>query len=310
MGLSRAELARTISDDLASAADIAHLYPEGGGAFFLNGKELPLARMTPADNATWDAPTVFSELESAPYWASGRPAMASTDPRVDHTGNQTSVKDQFDRLTCASFATLAAMEAILKARGTTTDLSEQHVNTVVDGDQCRDVVETAQVAAVLRQRPICTEDRYPYEDRIEVTRHDCLQIPPQEAVNGARHSVGGFREIPNLGLAGPSIANTAYLESLLFHGHDIVFETEVAYEPRGRGIQDVRRNPIGSGVFRTGNKHAMLMVGYDRTGALPFFICKNSYGTGFGQNGYFLLSYRYIRTYAIRGVIIESVNVQ
>src|SRR5215203_5960037 len=281
MGLSRKDLLKIAGDDLPSATDIEDLYKDKD-TFTLNGRELPIARMTAADEATWDNPSDFSELESSPHWVAGRPAVTPSDPRIDHTGIQTRVRDQIDRLTCASFATLAAMEANLKAQGVVLDLSEQHVNFVVDGDQCSDVVEILHVAEALLREPICTEGFYPYEDRFKVTL-DCLQTPPANAISEAKYSIDSFREIPNLGLTGPSIANTGYLESLLFQGYDIVFETEAAYDPTGPGIQDVRRDPLGPGVFRTGKKHAMVIVGYDRTGAKPFFICKNSYGSSIGH---------------------------
>ena len=32
--------------------------------------------------------------------------------------------------------------------------------------------------------------------------------------------------------------------------------------------------------------HAVQIVGYDRSGPIPYYIVRNSWGTNFGKNGY------------------------
>jgi C1A family cysteine protease len=51
-------------------------------------------------------------------------------------------------------------------------------------------------------------------------------------------------------------------------------------------------NPTGIYSHQSGAKtggHAVLVIGYNDSGS--YFICKNSWGTGFGDNGYFKISY-------------------
>ena len=47
--------------------------------------------------------------------------------------------------------------------------------------------------------------------------------------------------------------------------------------------------------------HAVVIVGYDVSGPVPYYIIKNSWGTAFGHDGYI-----YVRAgYRICGVTIE-----
>jgi hypothetical protein len=305
---------RELADEIASRPLVPRSlrdlrWIEGGRAgIMVNGQRRPLAPMTAENMVALEAPARFALLGNAPHWIAGQAHPLPPQPRIDHIANQTPVKDQLDRLTCASFATLAAMEAILKKQGSQARLSEQFASFVANGDQCTDATEIVQMAAALQQNPISIESLYPYQGVIAASR-DCKQQPPPPARKEAKYSIGGYLEIPNLGLSGPSIANTDYLETLLFHGNDIVVELEAAFaDPDGGAIEDVQLDPLTGGAAHTGLKHAMLIVGYDRSGPTSYFICKNSYGDQVGHNGYYLLSYHYLNTYAIRGVIVESVQ--
>ncbi len=305
MSLSVKDLADDIaSKPLAEPGMRAHFHD---GGFVLDGELLPLARMTARDLATRDAAATFAFLGEAPHWIAGAPDLLSPSPSIDHSPNQTPVKNQRDRLTCASFATVAAMEAILLAQGPETILSEQYACYVANGDECLDAAEIDVMAAALAQRPICVEALCQYQDRFAASRN-CKQPPSPAAIQQAKYSIGSHQDIPNLGLAAPSVANTDYLESLLFQGNDIVVEIEAAIDLAGTGIQDVVLDPLNGGPLRTGRKHALLIVGYDRQGAPPYFISKNSYGTSLGHSGYYWFSYAYMATYAIRGVIVGSVQ--
>ena len=56
--------------------------------------------------------------------------------------------------------------------------------------------------------------------------------------------------------------------------------------------------------------HAMLVVGYDRTGKDEHggghIIVKNSWGTAWGDNGYTKLTYDYVRQYAGASFILAG----
>jgi hypothetical protein len=54
----------------------------------------------------------------------------------------------------------------------------------------------------------------------------------------------------------------------------------------------------------------MLIVGYDRTGPIPYFIVKNSGDPTRipGSQGYTYISYRYYRSYTVEAAYITAVN--
>jgi C1A family cysteine protease len=258
-----------------------------------------------ADNPCWDK-------------AANQPqGFGTLPPKVDHRNNQTPIRDQKDRGTCVCFATLAAMEAIIKVeQGREVDLSEQFTNWVLmagEGkNQCDDGLRTTLAARYLSRHGICEEKDFKYEDRPTVRGH-CTIEPPQEARNNAKFGIEEFAIIEGLGLFGPSLGNPDYLESVLHGGYDIVFGTQVAWgEHDDNFVFDVILDQHGN-PNQSGGGHAMLIVGYDRTGPKPFFIMKNSWGLTFddkpmGKDGYFFMSYDYVSKYAKNGFIIKEIR--
>jgi C1A family cysteine protease len=237
---------------------------------------------------------------------------AAPPPVVDHRPNQTSIKDQKDRGTCVCFASLACLEAIVKAtQGKTLNLSEQYANWLFmkeeSRNQCDDGLRTTLAARYLSKAGVCRESKWRYENRAKVQTH-CGGQPSAAAVADAVYGIGQYTLIDRLGLNGPSIANPAYLETLLAQGFDIVFGTNVAWgQPDANGVYDVLTDAFGNPLQSRGG-HAMLIVGYDRNGPLPFFIVKNSWGTVSGVQGYYYLSYDYVRTYAKYGYVVNALR--
>ena len=147
----------------------------------------------------------------------------------------------------------------------------------------------------------------PYEDRMTVNSN-CQYQPPQNIVVEASHGINSYAIIDRLGGRGPSIANPAYLECLLSKDHDIVFGTHVAWgRPDPNGVHDVVTDRFGN-PLRSRGGHAMLIVGYDRTGPIPYFVCKNSWGDAKGNAGYYYLSYDYLIEYAKYGYIVYGIR--
>jgi hypothetical protein len=191
------------------------------------------------------------------------------------------------------------------------DLSEQYANwlymTQEGRNQCDDGLRTTLAARYLSTHGVCEESDYPYEDLAEVLTH-CTTAPLASAQNNAKYGIGQHVLIDRLGLLGPSIANPEYLEVLICRGYDIVFGTHVAWgNPDANGVYDVILDAYGNPQKSRGG-HAMLIVGYDRSSPLPYIICKNSWGTGTGDSGYYYLSYDYVRTYAKYGYIVEQIR--
>jgi C1A family cysteine protease len=235
-----------------------------------------------------------------------RPQCSSTPAVVDHRADQTGIRNQEDRGTCVCFAALACLESLFLRQGTTVDLSEQYANWLFmqfEGrDQCDDGMKTTDAASYLAQKGVCKETLYPYENDVQVNQH-CAAQPPAPVQQQARYGVGKYVIIDRPGLNGPSIANTAYLECVLSQGFDIVFGLHVAWgHADANGVFDLIRDPYGN-PLRSRGGHAMLLVGYDRSAPLPYFIFKNSWGnTGIG--GYYYFSYDYVRYYSKYGYVV------
>jgi hypothetical protein len=247
-----------------------------------------------------------------PYWDadSNSPEMdADCGDEVDHLADQTPIKDQEDRGTCVCFASVACLEAILKRDGNETVLSEQYANWLFmlmeKRNQCDDGLRTTVAASYLSTYGVCLDNVCPYEDSPTVHQH-CMPGPALAIQQSATYGIGKFAIIDRIGLLGPSIANTDYLESLICKGHDVVFATNVAWgEPEDDGVLDVILDKFGNPLQSRGG-HAMLIVGFNRAAARPYFILKNSWGTSVGHLGYYHLSYDYIRTYGKYGYIVYN----
>lgn len=254
-------------------------------------------------------------LEYSPRWDAHRnhpKDFGTLPPVVDHRKNQTPVRHQKDRGTCVCFAALAGMEAVIKVQeGREVDLSEQYANWVLTSgegkNQCDDGLRTTLAARYLSQRGVCEEVDLSYEDRNTVFAHR-VTGPPPDVQHRAKFGIKEFAIIEGLGPFGRSLGNTDYLESILHNGYDIVFGMHLAWgKPDENFVYDIMLDEFGRPIPSRGG-HAMLAVGYDRTGPKPFFIMKNSWGEAEGKDGYFFLSYDYVRRYAKNGFIIKSVN--
>jgi Papain family cysteine protease len=191
-------------------------------------------------------------------------------------------------------------------------LSEQYANWLFmkfEGrDQCSDGLRTTLAARYLSMQGVCEELDCPYEDLMTVQTH-CTLEPSAKAKSNAKYGIKRYALIDRLGHFGPSIANPDYLEAILCYGLDVVFGTHVAWgQPNDDGVYDVILDSYGNPQGSRGG-HAMLIIGYNKDVPLPYFICKNSWGVGSGINGYYYLSYDYIRTYAKYGYITQRIGV-
>lgn len=260
------------------------------------------------DNPLWDEATGTAEGE------------ADLPDSVDHRDLQTSIKNQGDRGTCVCFASLACLEAIMKARSPAAmpienieglDLSEQHANWLymkkLGRNQCDSGLRTTLSARYLSEDGVPEEFHWPYEDNDTVRTH-CLEGPSETAREKAIYGFDTYTIIDRLGLNGPSIANPAYLETLLHNGYDIVFGTHVAWgRPDVNDVLDVILDQYGN-PLRSRGGHAMLIAGYDAKASIPYFIIKNSWGEDVGNEGYYYISYDYIMQYAKYGYIVHSIR--
>ncbi len=219
-------------------------------------------------------------VESVEPWrGEGERGVDQLDWR-DNGGNfVTAVRDQGDCSACWDFAATAVLEsAFLIAIGGGSvpdfDLSEQHVLSCMDdyglGSACdggwdEDVYWFARSVGMLEE--LC----FPYTGSDE---------PPCEPTcldaEASRYFFGGD------GLVCAGLNVQAVKEAL--HGHGplsttmTVYDTFEAYE---------------SGIYRAAGSvtgyHAVSIIGYNDTQGC--FIAKNSWGSGWGMGGYFLIAY-------------------
>jgi C1A family cysteine protease len=285
---------------------LAYFVEENQPYLEVDGKAFRLQREDETDNLSPEE--IELAVQNRLLWDEQnlRPQCATTPDVVDHRPDQTGIRNQEDRGTCVCFASLACLEALSRRQGATLDLSEQYANWLFmqfEGrDQCDDGMKTTDAATYLSRRGVCEEALCPYEDDATVNQH-CAAQPPAAVQQQARYGIGQYVIIDRPGLNGPSIANTAYLECLLSQGHDIVFGTHVAWgNADADGVFDLIRDPYGN-PLRSRGGHAMLLVGYDRSAPLPYFIFKNSWGNT-GVNGYYYLSYDYVRYYSKYGYVV------
>lgn len=289
-----------------------YVYSEGKPNIKLDDLIIPLDLEDEEDNL--DMFESLQSIEDNPFWdfESNLPQCSTTPDEVDHRSNQTKVKNQLNRGTCVCFASLACLEAILKKNIANIDLSEQYANWLymskLGRDQCDNGLRTTQSAAFLSQNGVCEERYAPYEDRQTVNNH-CNSVPGGiSAQNNAQYGISSYTIIQRLGPLDPSISNPAYLECIINHGYDIVFGSKVAWGlPDSNGVMDVILDSNGRPLSSRGG-HAMLLVGYNKTATIPYFIFKNSWGPSKGNAGYYYLSYDYIIEYAKYGYIVHKIR--
>lgn len=184
----------------------------------------------------------------------------------------TPVKDQAQCGSCWAFSTTGSMEgALAKATGNLVSLSEQNL---VDCDPvdsgCNGGLMENAFAWIIKNGGINTEADYPYEARDKSCRFD---------ENKDTYTVSAFHEIKEqdeddltekIATEGPiSVAIDAGKFSFQLY-HDGVY-----YEP---SCSSTRLN------------HGVLAFGYGNEGGDDFYWVKNSWGTGWGDNGYIKMS--------------------
>lgn len=254
----------------------------------------------------------------------GRENPSSIPPeKVSHRRKQSSVDDQGNRSTSTVFAIGAAFEAII---GEKTKISKEYMfsrfkkaNAIAT---CRGLginLDTAK-AILLRGETFPEERHWRYKPFTVHRVGDCPGDPPYDAKKQAFFRAKdvfrfGAKEVV-------SAKNPAFIEAWLDAGYDFILALGIAWPqntlstryPRGseelKGVIDVKK-VAGEPAPSYGN-HAMLIVGYQRTdmGNIGggYFLLKNSWGRDVGESGYVKLSYDYIRTYAIDGMVIAGVT--
>lgn len=232
---------------------------------------------------------------------------------VDHRPNQSPVKDQGGRGTCVAHAALALLEAY---EHIPDDLSEQcahyKFNEFLKRPQNYNYgIRTIDSVRFLARSDgrVCEESDWPYipsQSKINEMICNGVYCPPNSLEDKSIYGyvADAYKIITDNGLSVESIKNTRYLESLLSQGYDIAVGTWVSWDDKNNDgilepVLDSNGLPIGMGG------HAMLVVGYNRPA--QYFIVKNSWGRGWGHDGYAYLHYNLVRSCFKYGFVVDRV---
>lgn len=197
---------------------------------------------------------------------------AEVDWRTKNGGKLSPVKDQGTCGSCVSFATVGLLESMaLIEKSVLLDLSEADLHFCsVHGPNCGGWYPNLALQSV-KDRGVCDEARFPYASAFVNNVPQCVLAPDR-----AQHIY--------------KIQTTSWLVFDAFRKDYLTHTGPVT------ACMDVYDDyfSYGGGVYHhvTGNKvgsHCVLVVGYSKSQGC--WICKNSWGPGWGEAGFFRIAY-------------------
>ena len=244
----------------------------------------------------------------------GPRAVAMPPEVVPQPANAPPVRDQGSRLTCVTFAALAAMEY---RADVPDDLSEEyayHASMLGARSNCCTDPGLAifDATAELFNLGVPVEADWTYRADASKCENDasCFKPPHPAAIptTNERYKIQQAWLLTFVTSTAANIRNTAYLEALLAAGYQIPFLTGVAWgAENAKGIRDVHIDKTTNLPFEPWGLHAMVLVGYNRND--EYFVARNSMGGAWGSHGGDAwLSYKYLRVYAVAGFVIDSIR--
>lgn len=202
---------------------------------------------------------------------------ASVDWRT--AGAVTPVKNQGSCGSCWSFSVTGSVEGVTFLRtGKLSSLSEQQILDCLPFSQGCNGGDMAPTMAWMAssKTALCTEDDYPY---IEANHSG-----DDDGVQGCQSLSSGYCTPP-----GPPISNYTTVPIL----SETSLMAAIVGRPTSIGIEADEIVDYASGVY-TGQcglniDHGVLAVGYGTLDGQDYWTVKNSWGSDWGQAGYFLL---------------------
>lgn len=218
------------------------------------------------------------------------------------------IYDQGERGTCSIFAITGLLEfEYAHTQGITAPLSVEYLNwasNMITGELA-DGSYFSDALTALNKYGICSDELFPYY----IQNYNSQVAPSQAAIKEAKKRRGAslywIKEWnPTTGMAEEQIAQ---IKQQILKEHPVAIgfrwpKKEDKYRRVENGIMIV---PPEEGVY---DGHSVIIVGFKDDPTVAgggYFIFKNSYGIGFGEEGYAKMPYRYASRYANDGVAIH-----
>ncbi|USI99678.1 C1 family peptidase [Xanthomonas prunicola] len=209
-------------------------------------------------------------------------AQSSLPPHVDLRATCSAVEDQGHLGSCTANALVGALEFLERKDGVPlTDLSRLFVyynERALNGTVAQDSGSELRIGIkTLAHQGVCAEALWPYDISLFTKR------PKPEAYTQAKHHcITAYMRLRTLG----------DMQACLADGYPFVFGFSVyeSFESDEVAKTGVVELPEPHEKLLGG--HAVLAVGYDN--ASQRMIVRNSWGTKWGQQGYFTMPYAYV----------------
>jgi len=187
----------------------------------------------------------------------------------------TGVRDQQSCGSCWAFGTIAAVEAIFNIEKNTTalplDLSEQHLVSCSGAGNCAEGGYDHLAAEYIRTSGVPLETCYPYS-AIDASCSPCTDWTENRFRildwGWVTQNYSDETAIINALQSGPLVVWLEVYDDFYYYTGGVYHKTPGASYEGG---------------------HNVALVGYDTAG--HYWICKNSWGTGWGDHGYFLIGH-------------------
>jgi C1A family cysteine protease len=150
----------------------------------------------------------------------------------------------------------------------------------IEGDIGQDNgAEIRDGMTVLERKGVCPETIWPYN-----IAKFAVKPPAQAFGTAVHHKIGLYQRLDN--------TNLLSLKSCLAAGFPFVFGFTVYESFESEDVAKTGVVPMPAPKEQTLGGHAVMAVGYDD--ASQVFLVRNSWGSGWGQAGYFTIPYAYL----------------
>ena len=243
-----------------------------------------------------DLPDARDHLFSAP-----RLAIANPPPKTDLRPGLPAVYDQGQIGSCTANAIAGAVEFDLMKQQLSDFMPsrlfiyyneramEGHVKYDA-GAQIRDGVKSVAKLGV------CPEPEWPYD--ATPAESDGGQFPPG-APAATKPPATAYRDALKCRATSYQrlVPTLDQLRGCLATGYPFVFGFSVYESFESKEVADTGDAPLPTAGEQLLGGHAVLAVGYDDSAQR--FLVRNSWGTGWGQDGYFTMPYTYLTTHGL-----------